>query len=217
MSDIVQPENEAIEAEVIEVEPIDVEVIEVEPIKNQSIETPPEENKPKSLWSKFLQFIGRFLPSYTFEISAKDLEKRLLTTFPIKKKASIFVFKISDPEVVFPPDKSSHIGISMTLKVSILGLFAAKGRGLVLGEIDYSPEQGAFYFFDPEIQELEIKGLRRSHQTEVKELFEGIVQAALSEMCVYQFNTKDRKQAIAKRLLKSVRVEDGRLKIQLGF
>lgn len=174
-------------------------------------------NKLASLWSTFLQLLHKFLPSFTFEIKAKKLEKRLASIFPIKKRASIFVFKISDPIIVFPPEKSSHIGINLTLKVSIPGLMSAKGRGMIHGEIDYSPEQGAFYLFDPEIQELEIKGLSRTYQSEVKELFRGIIHSSLSEMCVYQFNKKDRKQVIAKMLLKSVRIEDGALKVQLGF
>ena len=170
-----------------------------------------------TLLSKLSQTIRRLLPSYTLRISAKELEKRLAKKFPIKKKASIFIFKITDPEVVFPSEKANHIGIRLTLKVSLPGLFSAKGRALIHGEIEYDSEHGAFYFFDPEVQELKIKGLSRRYQIEVKELFSGFIQSALNELCIYQFNTRDRKQAIAKKLLKSVQVKEGKLQIKFGL
>lgn len=173
--------------------------------------------KLKQLLLKIWTKIASFLPSYTFEIKAKDLEKRIATIFPIKKKKLIFVFKISDPQVELPPEKDSKIGIGITLKVSIPGLLSAQGRGLVMGEIDYWAEEGEFYFFDPEVRKLEIDGLPRRYQSEVAELFDMIIKSALGDMCIYKFNEKDRKQAIAKRLLKSVRVEDERLKVQVGF
>ncbi|MBV1884068.1 MAG: DUF1439 domain-containing protein [Pseudomonadales bacterium] len=170
-----------------------------------------------TLLSKLSQIFRRLLPSYTLSVSAKELEKRLSKKFPVKKKASIFVFKITEPEVFFPSDKSSQIGIRLTLKVSLPGLFAAKGRALIQGEIEYDPKHGAFYFFDPEVQELKIKGLSRRYQVEVKELFSGFIQSALSDMSIFQFNTRDRKQAIAKKLLQSVQVEEGKLKIKFGL
>ena len=36
-------------------------------------------------------------------------------------------------------------------------------------------------------------------------------------MAVFKFDEEDKKQRIAKRMLKSVRVEDERLKIKVGF
>lgn len=173
--------------------------------------------KLKQLWTKVRSALAKVLPSYTFEIGATELEKRIVPLFPIKKKKLIFVFKITDPEVILPPDRNNRVGIAVSMKVSIPGLLAARGRAVIHGEIDYWAEEGEFYFFDPEIDELEIKGLPRRYQDEVRELFEAIIRSAVSDLCIYKFDGADRKQVIAKRLLKSIRVEDEKLKVQVGF
>lgn len=171
----------------------------------------------KQLWIKIRSVLARFLPSYTFEIGAKELEKRITPLFPIKKKKLIFVFKITDPEVVLPPNRDNRVGISVSMKVSIPGLLAARGRAVIHGEIDYWAEEGEFYFFDPEIDELEIGGLPGRYQEEVRGLFESIIRSAVSDLCIYKFDPADRKQVIAKRMLKSIKVEDEKLKIQVGL
>lgn len=169
------------------------------------------------VWQRILGFLKRLLPSFTFELKASDLEKRMSQVFPIKVKKLIFVFKISDPEVILPPGGLNRITIGMSIKVSIPGLLAAKGRALVEGEVDYDREQGEFFFFDPEIKDMDIHGLPRRYTEEVRGLFEAIVRSTLGDMSIYKFNQQDKKQKYAKRLLKSIRVEDERLKIQVGF
>lgn len=173
--------------------------------------------KLKQIWTKVRAVLAKFLPSYTFEIGAKELEKRIVPLFPIKKKKLIFIFKITDPEVILPPDRDNRVGISVSMKVSIPGLLAARGRAVIHGEIDYWAEEGEFYFFDPEIDELAIDGLPRRYQDEVRGLFESIIRSAVSDLCIYKFDTEDRRQLIAKRMLKSIRVEDEKLKVQVGF
>lgn len=173
--------------------------------------------KIKLLWQRLLAFFKQFLPSYTFELKAEDLEKRMTQVFPVKIKKLIFVFKLSDPEVILLGESIDRIAIGVTLKVSIPGLLAAKGRATVEGEIDYDSEEGSFFFFDPIVKEMNIKGLPGRYNEEVRELFDGIVRSTLGDMCIYKFDQEDKKQKVAKRLLKSVRVEDERLKIQIGF
>ncbi|MBV1874716.1 MAG: DUF1439 domain-containing protein [Gammaproteobacteria bacterium] len=162
-------------------------------------------------------FIAQYIPSYTLELKAESLQSKIGEVFPIKVKKFIFVFKITDPVVVIPPDLIDRIGIEVSIRVSIPGLLKAEGRGLVHGEIDYFAESGEFFFFEPTLQKFDIRGLPSRYQEEVRGLFESIMRSALSDMSVFKFNEEDKKQRIAKRMLKSVRVEDERLKIQVGF
>ena len=169
------------------------------------------------IWQNILTFLKRLLPSYTFALKAEVLEKKMTQAFPIKIKKLIFVFKITDPVVILPKGSMDRIGVGMSIKVSIPGLLSAKGKALVEGEVDYDPEQGEFFFFDPEIKEMDIHGLPRRYGEEVRGLFESIIRSALGDMSIFKFDQDDKKQKIAKKLLKSVKIEDERLKIQVGF
>ena len=169
------------------------------------------------IWQNILTLFKRLLPSYTFSLKAKDLEKKIIHAFPIKIKKSIFVFKITDPEVILPEGSVDRIAIGMSIKVTIPGLLAAKGKAIVEGEVDYDSDQGEFFFFDPEIKEMDIHGLPGRYSEKVRGIFESIIRSALGEMSIFKFDQDDKKQKIAKRLLKSVRIEDECLKIQVGF
>jgi len=173
--------------------------------------------KLSQIWQNILAFLKRLLPSFTFSLKAQDLEKKMTQAFPIKIKKLIFVFKITDPVVILPKGSVDRIGIGMSLKVSIPGLLSAKGKALVEGEVDYDPDQGEFFFFDPEIKELNIRGLPGRYGEEVRGLFDSIIRSTLGEMSIFKFDQNDTKQKIAKRLLKSIKIEDERLKIQVGF
>ena len=169
------------------------------------------------IWQDILIFLKGLLPSYTFALKAEDLEKKMTQAFPIKIKKLIFVFKITDPVIILPKGSVDRIGIGMSIKVSIPGLLSAKGNAVVEGEVDYDPDQGEFFFFDPEIKEMDIHGLPRRYGEEVRGLFEGIIRSTLGDMSIFKFDQDDKKQKIAKRFLKSVKVKDERLMIQVGF
>ncbi|MBL4607223.1 MAG: DUF1439 domain-containing protein [Pseudomonadales bacterium] len=172
--------------------------------------------KIKGIFIAMWQVLTRLLPSYTIEFGPEVLQKRITGVFPIKVKKFIFVFKVFDPIVVIPPGTVDRIGVEVSLKVSIPGLLKAEGRGLIHGEIDYLGSTGEFFFFDPELKNFEVRGLPKSYQEEVRGLFESIMKSALSDISIFKFDEDDRKQKIAKRMLKSVKVEDERLKIEIG-
>ncbi|MBV1869849.1 MAG: DUF1439 domain-containing protein [Gammaproteobacteria bacterium] len=173
-------------------------------------------NKIKNILSKVWRVIASYIPSYTLEFGAEVLQKRITGVFPLKVKKFIFVFKIFDPVVVIPPNAIDRIGVEVSLQVSIPGLLKAEGRGLVHGEIDYLNSSGEFFFFDPELQNFDIRGLPRRYQEEVRGLFESIMKSALSDISIFKFDEADRKQKIARHMLKSVKVENERLKIEVG-
>jgi hypothetical protein len=173
--------------------------------------------KIKDMLKKWWLVITKHLPTYTLKLSADVLQKRIDAIFPIKVKKLIFVFKVSDPVVVIPPSTVDRIGVEVSLKVSIPGLLKAEGRGLIHGEIDYLASTGEFFFFDPSLQNFDVQGLPRRYQEEVRGLFEGIMKAALSDISIFKFDERDTKQRIARKMLKSVKVEDERLKIEIGL
>ena len=174
-------------------------------------------NKLKVHLGKLWKSLKSFLPSYTLNFGSEILQKRITGLFPLKVKKFIFVFKIFDPVVVIPANTVDRIGVEVSLQVSIPGLLKAKGRGLIHGEIDYLSSTGEFFFFDPELQNLDIHGLPKRYQEEVRGLFESIMKSALSDISIFKFDEEDTKQKIAKRMLKSVRVEDELLKIKVGL
>ena len=172
--------------------------------------------KIKGLLKQAWKTITSFIPSYTLKFGPEVLQKRITSVFPLKVKKFIFVFKVFDPVVVIPPETVDRIGVEVSLQVSIPGLLKAQGRGLVHGEIDYLGSSGEFFFFDPELQNFDVKGLPKRYQEEVRGLFESIMKSALSDISIFKFDEEDRKQKIAKRMLKSVKVEDERIKIEVG-
>ncbi len=156
--------------------------------------------------------------SYTLELSEKQLQKRIdsLGIFPVKNKRRLLTVIASDPRIALD-NTGDKLGIELNLKVQIRPIISITGRVMMQAAVEYDADSGEFRLDDPRVSDLQIKGLPGEYANVVREILEAIAVGVLSGITLYRFQTDEKYQRIAKRLLKKVAIEDQRLKIKVGL
>lgn len=161
---------------------------------------------------------GLLTLSYTLELSEQQIQKRIdsLGIFPVKNKRRLLTVIASDPKIALS-NTDDRLGIELDLKVQIRPIISITGHVMMQAAVDYDATSGEFRLDDPRVSDLQIKGLPGEYANVVREILEAIAVGVLSGITIYQFQSDDKYQRMAKRLLKKVAVEDDRLKIKVGL
>lgn len=146
----------------------------------------------------------------TYEMSQQDIQAKVEKHFPLQKQTQFALLVFSSPKVVLKPDVN-RMGLMMDIQAESAGKVVGKGTGQVDGELEYLPASGEFQLRNPKISDLMIEGL--SPSTNV--LLQGVISDALARtmpvMVIYKLDEREFRQSMAKQMLKSIRVEKGRI------
>ena len=83
------------------------------------------------------------------------------------------------------------------------------------GALSYRPEEGAFYYSQPTIDELRFPQLPPQFEAPVRELTEALLAQYVQTKPIYTLSGDTKSQA-ARLVLKSVTVRDGKVLVELG-
>ena len=156
---------------------------------------------------------GPFRKQLVFE--RDQLQQKVAAKFPLKKKKKLTLVTLSNPQVLLAAG-SERLGIGMDVKVSTLGK-KLKGHVEVDGDIRYNPDKGEFSVVDSRIRKLDIAGVAARKLGPIETVVKALAKRYMSDIPVYKLDQGDFKQNVAKLLLKSVTVEDGRIVVVVGL
>jgi len=122
--------------------------------------------------------------------------------------------KLTRPAVYFE-QRSNRIGLAVTVTTSMPGYIMAKGSGAIDGDLEYRQETGEFYLRDPKVRCLEIENLPSEAVMLLRQLLQEMAQQSLQLMLVYQLNDNDLRQRMARSVLQSVTVRNGKSILEL--
>ena len=154
--------------------------------------------------------------SYTVTLTATDIQQSLHRKLPISKTKLLVTAKVRTLDVEFT-EGDNRILLRPEVDLSIVGQSALRGRAVVAGQIRYAPETGEFFFDNPRVTDLTIDGLPESLRATAEEVIARCAESYLASAPVYRLKQTDFKQSLAKMVLKSVRVGNGRLEIVIGI
>lgn len=130
---------------------------------------------------------------------------------------------LTDPEVLLEPG-AHRVGLRFRVAVEPDGkgpLPPGKpadpltGTVTSHGALSYRPEDGAFYYSQPTIDELSFPQLPPQFEAPVRELTETLLAQYVQAKPIYTLSG-DTKSKAARLVLKSVTVRDGKLLVELG-
>lgn len=153
--------------------------------------------------------------SYTLEVSEQQLQDKLSAMMPIEKSHFILSIILSEPQLNLVK-QTNEISIFVNIKALIAGKVQGTGRGRVTGSLSYEPTQGAFYFKQPKISELEIDNLQQQFAPKVKELTQQVISKTMENYPIYTLDDNDTQQKLAKSMLQSLQVKNQTLFITLN-
>jgi hypothetical protein len=155
---------------------------------------------------------------YVIKITPGQIQEKLDRAFPITEQyLVVFKLTLKDPTVALS-EGSNRIGFGVTAATNVsVGGTDLGGRAFMTAGVRFDPKEASLSLVDPLVETLDISLLPEKYHDEVM-LAAGIAaEEYLDDYEVYRLDLSGIKQTIAKMVLKSVVVEDGLLKITLGF
>ena len=146
----------------------------------------------------------------------EDLQAKLTQKFPRKEKHPLMAITFSNPEILLEPGADA-MGIRLEIKMAPRLGKRRKGQVVAEGGIEYRPQRGEFFIVNPKVVSVELDDLKGKYEKSVRSVADQIVEQYLPEVAVYRLDQKDFKQKVAKLVLKSVKIRDGKLVVVVGL
>lgn len=154
------------------------------------------------------------LGATTLEFSQADLQNRVGPQFPIQRSVLGVAINFTDP-LVFLSENENRIGVELTISVTASNTLKGKGRGMTDGTLVYKPATGQFVLTEPRLRNLKVENIPQEQQARVRETIDWVARNALPEIVVYQLTEEDFREKMAKQMLKSIAVKNGKLVVEL--
>ncbi|VAW89449.1 hypothetical protein MNBD_GAMMA17-105 [hydrothermal vent metagenome] len=153
--------------------------------------------------------------AYTIELSKDEVQTAVAEYFPVKHISPFVMLTAHDPKVSLDP-KNDRIGLEFSVLANVPGILTGEGRGLIDGDLEYRHKTGEFYLRDPKIKSLELYDMAPEIVATVKLALQQLMKQSLPVILVYKLQGNDLKQNMARRVLSSVDVRDGKLLLELS-
>jgi len=153
--------------------------------------------------------------SYTLEISEEELQEKISKMMPMEKKKYFVTVILSNPDVDLA-DGKNEVGIFSHVKVIAPGGIQGAGKVNITGSLRYDADKGAFFFNHPEIVSLEIDDVPEKYIPNIKSIAQSVTAKVLAARPVYKLKDDNLKQKLAKSALKSIKVENSKLLVELS-
>ncbi len=153
---------------------------------------------------------------YTLELTREQLQQAVQAKMPVKVEKMFATLVLSNPVVVLQ-ENSDRLGMETDLLFTVAGSNPTKGHGTIDGNIVFDKVKGEFHLVNPKVQSLKVAGMAPQVQETLRQLADTAAQQALASKPVYTLDDKDLKQKLAKAVLKSVAVINGKLALYMQF
>lgn len=152
----------------------------------------------------------------SYEISADEMTRQAAGHFPIQRCALMLAcVTLSDPRVrLINGDERIHV--TTTVRPEVGGQRLDSGEVDLAGTPRYAPDRGAFFLEGAKVTESRFPGLSQQQARTVSELASGLLAESLRKEPIYQLDDADARQALARLVLREVRVRHGRLQLVVG-
>ena len=159
------------------------------------------------------QFVQK---GFSIDITQEQIQAQLTPKFPIQKNILLANITLSDPKVTLK-ESSDRVFIGANVAVTVPTQPKASGATTLSGKVVYAPEQGAFVLSDMRVEELKVPGVSSQILEKASALISEVGAQVLNRFPIYTLDPNDRTQKLAKSVLKSVNVVNGKLRVSLGI
>lgn len=174
---------------------------------------------PRSLLLRLL-FIALLLPApawaYVVEMTQEQLQVMLAKGFPLKREVAFATLTFDQPRLVLEQG-SNRLGLALTLLAEMPGQRPARGSGMIDGELEYHADTGEFHLRNPSVKSLSFDGLAPQYNALLQGVVAEYAAQTLPIVVLYRLDESEMRQAMARRMLKSVQVKDGKVLAELDW
>ena len=150
--------------------------------------------------------------SYTLKISEESLQEKVEALMPLERKTYFITTVFSHPKVELS-EKTNQIGVNLQMAISTPLGMKSTGHTKIVGTLDYNAQSHEFFFKNPQVIDLTIDNMPDT--SSFRDLAQMIADKILATTPVYKLKGGDLKRDMAQTMLKSVKVEDKQLLVEL--
>ncbi|MDH5444738.1 MAG: DUF1439 domain-containing protein [Gammaproteobacteria bacterium] len=154
--------------------------------------------------------------AWTISLTEDQLQARINKRIPIEKQKLIFTVRVSSLDVVLK-EGSDRIGFIAGLEILTPRHSSGKGIAELDGQLEYNKKNGQFYLLQPVVRKVSFKNVPDKYHSLLKKVLQKMLQRRLANTPVYQLDQSRTPHKIAKSLLKSVKVIDLKLVLEMGL
>lgn len=152
--------------------------------------------------------------AYTLELSKAELERYAQAYFPVTQQTPFSKVRYSSPKIVLD-EKSNRIGLEVTVHAEIPGMMAIAGRGQIEGKLEYRQQSHQFYLHNPKLKNIRFANTNYELANSIQQMVNSMSQQTLPMIFVYELKDHDLRQKMAKSVLKSATVKQGKLYLDM--
>jgi len=145
-----------------------------------------------------------------------DLQTKVEKSFPVEKKKRLVKVELSHPDILLEAG-SQRIGMRLQITVSMPGMGTVTGSAEADGDLVYRSDQGKIAITDTKLRHLEIGDVPSSSRKIIEAIAAGLAEKYLSDVTVYTLNQHEFKESLAKLILRTIAVEEGRVVVEIGL
>ena len=145
-----------------------------------------------------------------------DLQSKVEKSFPVKKKKEFVKVELSNPDILLAAG-SERIGMRMQIAVALPGMGTVSGAMEADGDLVYRSDEGKIAITNTRLRQLDIEEVPSAYQKTVEAIAASLAKRHLSDVTVYTLNQDDFKESLAKLILRTIAVEDGRVVVEIGI
>lgn len=154
--------------------------------------------------------------SYTQEFTEAELQEKIEAMMPLEKKKYFITIIVTAPKLDLL-EGSDELSIKADIAMYAPGGIKGTGTTTITGSITYNPTQGSFHLLNPTVINLHIDGIDEQYQPQIKQMAQTAISNTMSNFPLYRLKDNDLKQKLARSVLESVVISDGKLLINLNF
>ena len=158
------------------------------------------------------------LSKRTIHLSASEIQSEISRKFPVGKSDLAYRYRFDNPKVSID-EATNQVSMMVGAEASALGSKTVRGHLGVSGSLRYDSSQGSLYLDQPRalIADLEMADLPEKVRAVASSLLAKGLEECLRREPLYRLNDKDSLMALLRRNLKSLRVQNGEVVIELGL
>ena len=164
----------------------------------------------------FLLIPAKAFASYSFSVTGNQIQKALFIYFPLNEYAMSTRLTLYDP-VVTLKQGASHLQLVISVKASISGEGRRRGRVVVDVGLHYKSSTGELFLGYPKLRSLEMEELTDERRTSLRESLSDVLIKTLPMVRIYRVHEKDLNHTLLKSEITATRIENGVLRVTIGF
>jgi len=154
--------------------------------------------------------------AYTITLTLPDIQSQVEKNFPVTESSALYSLTLKNPRVELK-EGSERVGLIVDTTMTALGIMATSGVVHIDGAIGYLRDKGEFLLEDAVARQVELEGISEPGQRQVAQIATMALREYFKKNPIYRLNPNDASEAVIKSALKSVKIQDGKLVVELGM